>query len=595
MSDQCLHCACDCTGRVARRSPAGVVCERCYTRDYCTVACTQCGGVTRSYHGRPALCPSCGPRLKCAECGAVVNGASAITVSGDRICNRCSARRSAPRTCSKCGLISRHLLAGIKNAGLPICKRCMHPDRYGNCCLCRKQRLIASYRSDGKPICATCTASPCFVCPVCGQEGARHSRAMCLNCYHRARTAKAAAEAASQTNAGPWRSAVENFFKEWMDTTKGGPTAIKHLWRHHDFFCKLAAKAAEPESLTLPLVFDVFSPNQLQGAFVPVSWMIRQGYLAFLTPEALLEESARREQLGILERAGETWRRAVLTRYLSHLHRRQAAWRRRGWENEDARFLPRTMTLLLRAAHEFLLSLGPETHGPQAISQLDLDRFVLSVPGQRSSLITFVKYLRSNEHLFTPLKLSVGERVSPPLHLILSSQRSAELLDQWLHTPGLQIRNCLLGAFMLLYARSATQACKLRKGDFTFSQNGVVTARFGAVPIELDEVTAHLLSTHIQERENSLRRPMLTEDYIFPGRIEGHHLNRSTLGNLLHRNDVTARQLFATAVTEHYRKGLSIPKVLVKALGINIVTAIQYREALAPDLSAEARYRETRS
>ncbi|MCR6480424.1 hypothetical protein NU688_30020 [Variovorax sp. ZS18.2.2] len=402
----------------------------------------------------------------------------------------------------------------------------------------------------------------------------------------RQRATISAASATTSIENVEYRRLYEAFAQEWIDATipnQHRPAALK---KHASIFAHLSKLADKPQAIDGGPFFQAFTPLQVHRAYVPFSWLRKKGYLKFLTVDNLTEESERLSQSGLLERTPEGWKRELMTRYLAHLQTYQVAWQRRGWTGAHQRFLSHTITTALSAAHFFVLSSHDAAVSPQSLDQELLDRFLTQSPGRRNSLRRFVDFMNRKEKLFKALKI-LGEQPPFAAHLLLPSVQASSLIGKWTTSSESEDRNSLLLLFMLVYARTATQACKLKRGNFSISTSGIVTANFGRVPIELDEETARILSRYLEQLEAKCGRLLLMEEYVFPGHIEGHHFSRTSLNYVMGLQGLAAPKLFATALAEAYRAGLKIPKVLVRSLGISDQSALTYSEAFAPRVSEE--------
>jgi hypothetical protein len=409
---------------------------------------------------------------------------------------------------------------------------------------------------------------------------------VCYLCYRRQLSTSTAAAAAKTIESTEYRELYEAFARYWIDATKPDGLRPAGLKRHAEVFVALSSLADRPTEIEVDLFFQAFSPHQVAKAHMSISWLRKQGYLTFLTVDSLTEESARLSQAGILRRTPAGWRRSLLGRYLTYLQEYQAAWQRRGWTGAHQRLVSRTITTALRAAHFFIRSSPDTVVAPQGLDQEMLDRFLVQSPGSLNSLRQFVTFLNRKEKLFKALVISADQ--SPfAAHLLLPSVEASRLIAKWTTSSETEDRNSLLLLFMLVYARTTTQACKLKRGDFGISRQGVVTVNFGRVPIELDDETARILTRYLDRLEATRGRRLLVEDYIFPGRIEGHHFKPASLGHVMGLNHVSGSKLFATALAEAYRAGLKIPKVLVRSLGICDHTALTYSQSFAPRVSEE--------
>jgi hypothetical protein len=431
-----------------------------------------------------------------------------------------------------------------------------------------------------------------FSCKECSSTENAHSHTLCEPCFWRKVIGRHCVRLRPLIEAEWARELFDAFVQEWL--TKNGVHASDHgrAIKYAGFFNELGQRFPPPTKVTSQRLLEHYSVEQLRRLHVPVAWLMEHGHLPRLADaevNASVEAAAQARLLGSVE---QPWHLELLRRYEQYLHAFQHIWRKRGWYGEHERFTDRTVTLLLRAARRFLESLQEDVTSVHSIARLDLDRFVVEFPGHRNALHSFVNYLNRKESLFQKLRLNKdGQVAGLPAADLLSTEVSKALLQRWLPPQqSLSRRDALLLLFMLVYARNATQACKLRRRDFTVHRDGVVTAKFGRLPVELDADIAGMLRDHLTELEAKRETPLLDEDYVFPGRLPSRHFGTAALQHILGREGVTARQLYTTALADFYRAGLRSPKTLVTTLGIADNTAIIYWQHFSPRLVDEMKY-----
>jgi len=121
----------------------------------------------------------------------------------------------------------------------------------------------------------------------------------------------------------------------------------------------------------------------------------------------------------------------------------------------------------------------------------------------------------------------------------------------------------------------------------TYSRN-CRTPEFGRAEIQLDPRVSALLHRYLAIREPLAMLDSSAENpYLFTGRRYGDHLTATAVHHWLARYDVTAEQLFATALYNAYLRGLRHPKILVNAFGIAVPTAVKYLAMIDPRLIDE--------
>ena len=579
----CTVCSRDDNYLVATRFDDGPVCANCYQKHFCTVRCANCERPTRSLQGRtPAYCGQCRPRPQhqCMVCACRVAGRSHRPGIGP-LCATCWRKHAGPRTCTQCGRASFDVTAGKLTNGQPLCRRCARPNTYATCSRCRFSRRIAARDDTGRPLCSTCVANPVFVCQECGQQGLRSSKTRCKNCSLIHSVTSLSDNAASTLlHNEAFRALYLRFRDDWVAGHKPNPWNRKVIVRYAEFFAKLEQVFRTPEAITQDKWFRTFSVHENMDHFVPISWLIEQGFLPFLTRQALQERRESEAQQRIMERTTQEWARLLLARYQAALEKVRSNFQRKGYVQEgNERWPPRSTTVAMRTAWRFLTVVPATVTDVRSIDQLLIDRFAMRHPGHVAQLGTFVRYLNKAEKLFIKLKAPKALSAGPvPQHQILPPQRVVELTKRWVHASQGEERDALVCLFMLLYARTATEVTQLKRGDFSFRKDGTAVARLGKHPIDLDEHTVRLLKVHIAtlaERGHAVQ----TDDYLFPGRMAGTPLARASLRAITRKYGVTAPEMFSTSLAEFYRLGLNFPKVLTDALGIPMPTAVNYWKA----------------
>lgn len=417
--------------------------------------------------------------------------------------------------------------------------------------------------------------------------GERHSLTQCHTCYYRQAALRRRDQVLTQLQRAWCRQAFNDFITHLLMSEVPDGKLSRRMARYAEFFKRLDIAFAFRLNLEAPLLFDLFGRAGLRKFAVPYHFLVDSGYVAPLPDEQLEDLTNRDAQERLLARVTEDWKRKLLERYLAHLAKTQAAYRKKGWTGKDERFAPRTITLLLRAAWKFLESLSAEVQSPQAIARDQLHQFVVKKPGHRNALHSFILYLNGQENLFQKLKIFRLRNQDFPDSQLLPIATSDALLKVWLNPLDGQLRDALLGLLMLVYARTAKQALQLRRGDFTVSQQGEVTVQFGNVPFALDETVAAILRRYLATLEAKRGSLLLMEDYIFPGKMPARPLDAGSVTYMLGKLGITAEQLFTTAIANCYRNGLTRPKVLVRTLGISTMTAISYWKVFAPRASEE--------
>lgn len=569
------------------------VCHACYGREYVAVSCTQCGKPTRCLPmvKGAALCRSCRPRPPCIRCGKGTNSRSMQTPDGP-VCSACRRFFEAEQPCPACGRLTRYLARNHKlGHTMPVCNRCQTAG-HKTCSQCRKYRPVHAHDETGRPLCIRCADEAPFICPECGQPGQRHSNNRCHTCYFRS-AALHKRDALAQALRRPWvREAWSGFVTHLLAKALPSGKLARMLERQVRLFEALDALFPTPLSIRPEVLVETLGRGGMRRVVTAYNYLLERGQFRPIPDDLLAKLTEEATRARLMERMSVPWKRQLLERYLGHLARTGAAYQKKGWNGQRERFAPRTVTLLLRAAFKFLAFLPEEVTAVQGIDRFQLDRFVAHKPGHRNALHSFVHYLNRFESLFQRLHLDrTGPRSGPPPFLVLPQEASDALLQRWLAADEQNLRNALLGLLMLVYARTAKQAVGLRRGDFTLGADGAVTVRFGQLPVELDEAVADIFVRYLGQLEQAQGRALAMEDWLFPGRTRGRALTTHAITYGLSQHGVKAEQLFSTAIVNFYRNGLTKPKVLVRALGISLPTALDYWQLFAPQVAEEVAYR----
>lgn len=569
------------------------VCNACYCREYVAVSCIQCGKQTRCLpkDAGLALCRKCRPPIACIRCGKGTNSRSMQTPDGP-VCSACRRFFEPERPCPACGRLTRYLARNHElGHSTPVCNRCQTAG-YKTCSQCRKYRPVHARDETGRPLCVRCADGVAFICPECGQVGQRHSKNRCHACYYRSAALRTRDELGCTLRHRWTQDAWHGFVAQLLDKTRPCGKLTRMLERQVRFFEALDARFPTSLAIRPDLLVEYVGREELRCAYGAYNYLLEAGLLQAVPEDVLARLTEEGSRARLLARVSSPWKRQLLERYLGHLERTGAAYRKKGWHGRHERFAPRTITLLLRAADKFLAFLPEEVTVVQGIDPFQLDRFVANKPGHRNALHSFVQYLNRFENLFQHLHLDQsGPRSGPPPALVLTKETSDALLQRWLCADEKSLRNALLGLLMLVYARTAKQAVGLRRGDFTLGADGTVTVRFGQLPVELDEAVADIFVRYLGQLEQAQGRALAMEDWLFPGRTRGRALTTHAITYGLSQHGVKAEQLFSTAIVNFYRNGLTKPKVLVRALGISLPTALDYWQLFAPQVAEEVAYR----
>lgn len=588
---------CGCCGRAMTKAHAihdGMAyCLTCYAREFKPVLCSSCGRTVRTPGGHgPAQCKAC--RLKgrvCIRCGKPTPRAG-LTVEGGVACASCARYFKPRQPCPVCGQMSLHLSRDFK-AGFtePVCPSCRSKGHI-TCPACGKHRRPAGLDAAGRVVCARCLADDGrpFVCPKCGREGRRHSAQRCEDCYWKDSLQRRVSDAAALIR-GDWLRAAFTAFAAELAGRLGGRIAALRIDRYFLFFAKLDACCERSSAVTPTRMAEAFGADGLRRHAVPFGYLVKAGVIPRPSSEALAMAQEQDRQMRLVETAAGTWYHDVAGRYLQYLEAIGERYHRRGWAGKRARFVPRTVTSNLRAALVFLKDAGRGVGAVQQIEQTHLDRFCFEHPGYRNGIRSFVRFLNGKEKLFRKLAVETVPS-SVPQGAFLSQSRYQALLAAWTEPDEDGLKEGLIGLLMLLYAQPVKRLVRLRLVDLQRDRSGVFRVVFGNVEIALHDRLGQLMDRYLAVRTTPAAMDDPWENaYLFPGRTVGSHLTEAAVTYYLKKQEVTAEQLFATAIHQAYLNGVRHPKILVRAFGISTVTAIKYLNLIDPRLRDEVEAR----
>ena len=590
------HIHCDECGRPMDKArlirDGKALCDTCSAR-VPFAPCRECGNNTRMLDEQgQALCKSCKTKDRsCLRCGKPLPRAS-LLVEGGAVCWPCSRHYREPEACEQCGQMELTLTGIETGAGRRrVCGKCWRRHKgYANCSVCHKHRPPAGITAEGKPICKVCqqaNGTP-FVCPKCAQEGIRHSSTRCQVCYQRDTVQKRVEEAAVLIQHTWAKDAWSGFGAAILKEMKPEKVMLR-INNYYLLFARLDLAFAKPTEITpVALLKAVGGLEGLRRFAIPYGYLLKQEIIPETTRNLLEDEAESVRQEAMLIALDGKWYAPVLARYRQHLMIVRARYDSRGWKGENSRMKARTITSNLRSARRFCEML--DTKGVQMIQQATpelLDTFLVECPGLAASISGFVRFLNRKEKLFQRLSLKAIAR-NLPEGIFLPREKYLGLLRDWLSPADDVLRESLIGLFMLLYAQTIKRCIRIRLDDLSQGRDKRFRIAFGRAEIHLDARISVIMERYLNQRRTLAALDHADDNpYLFPGRQFGNHLNATTVSIWLKMAGVRAEQLFATAIYTAYQNGLRLPKVLVRAFGITVPTAIKYLNMLDPRLVME--------
>jgi hypothetical protein len=167
-----------------------------------------------------------------------------------------------------------------------------------------------------------------------------------------------------------------------------------------------------------------------------------------------------------------------------------------------------------------------------AMTQTDLDQYVVARPGQARTVASYLAWSRRSG-LIADLHLTPPERSSPEVTLA-DKDRWAQV-ELLLHDDTIRLYTRVAGLFTLLFAQPLTRICSMRADQISIRDDGVVTVTFDTVPVELPERLDQLVLQQLARRGQASYASH-PDIWLFPGGIPGKHLTTENFrGQLVER------------------------------------------------------------
>lgn len=494
------------------------------------------------------------------------------------------------RPCAHCGTYSLFTKSD-SHAGInePVCSSCRKNARI-TCAGCRKHRRPDALDAQGKQICKECheRGNKAFKCPQCNQQGIKHSKSKCWNCYWRDHAVVQVTRCQALLE-NRWSKGCFADFIQSLIEIKGPNFTSNKVERYFPFFAKLDSMFESKESISAKILLDVFGSEGLRRFTVPYDFLAKTGVIEALDRSEIEAAAEYRKHRNIVSKTEGRWFENDVKALHVHLQDLAAKYADRGWKGKKARFRPRTITSALRAAvlfYEHTDRCGISSVGQ--IHQNVVDEFIYLNPGYKNPVRALVRYLNRHGKLFRKVKVE-----TPPENirkeLFIPPSRFSELICEWIGADIEASKKALICTLMVMYAQPAATLVRLRLTDVLRDEGGVYKVAFGTAEIELDARIGVLFDKYLEHRHAlSMMEDDHHNEWLFPGKKFGTHISQAAITSMLKEYGISADQMFTTAIYNAYQTGMRHPKVLVRAFGITSATAVKYLKIIDPRLYDEA-------
>lgn len=240
---------------------------------------------------------------------------------------------------------------------------------------------------------------------------------------------------------------------------------------------------------------------------------------------------------------------------------------------------PATLLEIIRGSRKILIECDQLGAGSGlGVTQEMIETCVANHPSLIARVGALVRHLNKNKLRLTPLDTPAAPGRRSTTHLCLSSQRRAEIVQDWLDAQeGGHLRNSAVGLLCMFYPQRPDKILSLRKHQLR-DQNDEMEIDFGYgwEPIDpsISTVVRRWMATRFQP---SRFRKVADSDFLFPGQAQSRGFSKHRFRQWLRSNyGVTIHQLYATAVHGLIEAGLTDPGALIAQFGMNPRTAIKY-------------------
>ncbi len=401
--------------RLTRRYKGEGYCPTCYSRYFKQKKCPKCGQSARLPIDDPnAICKKCMTAIPCTRCGKTKYRIGKMTQYGP-VCTPCAIYFRPPKTCPRCGTISRRLSRYYKyGITEQVCPKCGLRE-HGTCALCHRFRRLFTTNL-GKKKCKACLTIGEIPCPKCGKPMPAGRGNRCEECYY-----KELLDKRIKINCAAILSPLleQRFtsFGHWLRKTVGPKKAALTINNYILLFVEIGYIHRDIPSYKGLL--KIFGAGGLRRYLLPIRWMANEVGLINIDEELktkLTEQRRIKTYLNIFE--ADTDKHRIINNYYKIL--------------KDKLKLNKTSLKSIR------LSLCPATRlldlSPTIPRQVDLNNYLSEAPGQRASLSGFITFLNNKymAGLFLPsmkAKASRKKRLKSKQELmVLMTQNKLGLL-----------------------------------------------------------------------------------------------------------------------------------------------------------------------
>lgn len=480
--------------RIHKNTP---ICGSCYARVFVNVRCYRCGISTRAHKNDPR--PVCHPCVikdrTCLRCGKITPRAGLI-FNGKAVCGSCAPHFREKKPCTRCTTLSSRLsrITGITDD--LVCEACQRELAYATCSHCGKHRKQYLSLLNRRCICKQCASEPFPLqsCPDCGRTEGRNGTP-CLPCAVK-RSLQKKQRFLAQSFQHPQTSALLSEFVEWAVQQKKVSKVSRDFSIYAQFFTCI--DGAEFRVLDDRNIQNLFTSEKLRRLGLIVQFLADRGYLFSSNQDRQNWSEKERIQNILVRSSQETWH-SIIKDYAKWL------------DSKNGKPLRlRTKRLYLYAATLFMQESSSQS--VEQITDVQTQVFLKKHPGQRASIMSFVRFMREVLHV----SVHVGQVAKKRAHNNDRDkvQQVASLLAA-LHqdVPEKTKLVCIAKLLSILYSVPFTEVLKLTTDAIEVTSQGT-HIKINGMDLEIDSRIAPAISYYLAR----IVSPQSRKHHLFPGR-----------------------------------------------------------------------------
>lgn len=416
---------CDECGRktptIHRRYKGHGYCASCYARVFIKKGCSRCGGIARLPKNIPeAICRQCEVSGPCVRCGVSGKPVGKITSYG-MVCSSCMPYFWPERPCEVCGKLSRRLTRVHRYGDeLRRCEQCSRLD-FNTCKRCRRYRKLK--RIGGQGLCSLCEVEKLKNCTYCNTPMPAGRGKQCEACYWHRLLEKRIQINMTMLSSEQMQSRFASF-AHWLGNNLGHHKAALSLSRHILFFQRLESNWQHIPPYALLL--ELFGTEALRRNKKIIQWLTDSAQV--IVDSTLKDVVTEKHRIQRLRKRlpPNTKASQILNEYATELLERST----------QGHIQLRTVRLSLTPAYGLLqASLEQSLELP---TQKLINNYILARPGQRSTLVGFITFLKRNYQVSSrlPSKMEIKkirrEKIGSRLAILFNSEWSEVTIAEWI-------------------------------------------------------------------------------------------------------------------------------------------------------------------